>query len=118
MSGRLKIVNIGLLAAGAVLLGVLAVGLWRKAAEAQMVFQAGPVIAVTGAQSGSNVERPLYILDSTTQCLIVYVYQPQENYIRLAAARKVLDDLQLNEYANRGMTVEQIKLELEKIRKR
>lgn len=118
MTKRTKILNIVLLAAAVVLCLVLVSGLKRKTAEAQMVFQAGPVLVVSGAQSGGNVERPLYLLDTTTQCLIVYVYQPQENYMRLAAARKVNDDLQIPEYANKGMTVDQVKIMLEKIKEK
>ena len=36
--------------------------------------------------------------------------------MRLAAGRKVIDDLQVEEYDNKGMTVDQVKKMLEKIK--
>ena len=116
MSKWTRVINAALLVAVVLLLVALVGGLRRRSVEAQMVFQAGPVIAVTGAQSGSNVERPFYLLDTTTQCLLVYTYQPQENYMRLAAGRKVIDDLQIEEYSNKGMTVEQVRKMLDRIK--
>ena len=116
MSKWTRVINAALLLAVALLLVAVVGGLRRRSAEAQMVFQAGPVIVVSGAQSGSNSERPFYLLDTTTQCLLVYTYQPQENYMRLAAGRKVIDDLQIEEYDNKGMTVDQVKKMLEKIK--
>ena len=112
------ILNIGLLAVAVILCLSLASALKRRTAEAQMVFQAGPVLVVSGSQVGGNDERPLYLLDTTTQCLIVYTYQPQQNYMRLQAARKVLDDLSVPEYANKGTTVDQVKDMIEKMKRK
>ena len=118
MSNRTRVINTALLAAAVILCLAVASGLKRRTAEAQMVFQAGPVLVCSGAQVGGNDERPLYLLDTITQCLIVYTYQPQQNYMRLQATRKVLDDLSLTEYSNRGTTVEQVKDMIEKMKKK
>jgi hypothetical protein len=114
---RTRILNVGLLVVALILSAALLTGVKKKAALGQ-VAQAGTVIVVAGQPTSGTLEQPLYVLDTTTQTLLVYVYQPQQNYYQLMAARKVLDDLQLPEYGIKGYTVDYIKKELDKMRKR
>lgn len=113
-----RLIGVALLVLAAILSAAVLGAVLRRTALAQMVFQAGPVIVVAGSPSSGTIERPLYLLDCNTQTLIVYVYQPQENYLRLMAARRVLADTGLQELANKGITVKQVRDELEKVRRR
>jgi hypothetical protein len=141
LDGR-KWLNMALFAAATMLLGMLLMGIWRRPPEASTGSNAGPVVVVCSGPTrtggvigtgfpltitgqnvssvgvgGSNVEW-VYLLDTTTQCLVVYLYDPDQNYLSLDVARNVLDDLNLEAYSNKGITVEQIRTRLLKAQKR
>ena len=142
---RRKSLNIALLVAAAIGLGTLSMEICRKPAEAgnpgmvcrgghvvvactnpiggNIVTRGGPVPlpggkTATSVGVGGNTTYRLYVLDTRTQCLIVYSYDPDRNYLGLAAGRKVMDDLCVTEYRNKGITVKQVKELVEKVRKR
>jgi hypothetical protein len=140
ISDRIKWLNIALLVAAAIELGILLRVMTRKGLDAAMTSQAGPIILVAGdplprtgakpkpyvvgprplitAPLGRPLDIPIYLFDTTTQSLIVYLYNPVTNSLVLNAARKVADDLGIEQYSNDGFSVEKIKRDFEKALKR
>lgn len=101
-SGKLVMVLLSLNAAAllAVLAMLLSGSQWLPSAIAQIPAPAAeansPYLLAPG-QFAANVWG-CYVLDTRTQTLCAYVYQPGEKILRLQAARGISQDLQLQSF--------------------
>jgi hypothetical protein len=81
-------------------------------AQAQGDGRAGNVVVVVGQESASDL--PIILMDASEQTLLIYIYDIGSEDLELMAARTFRFDRLLTQFNNDGVTVDDVRRELQR----